>query len=106
MTATDSPRVHAEPSAAERERFDAGLGFRLGRTHRLLREGWEAEIADLEVTAPQAAMLRAICDNPGVGLRQLAARMVTDPMNAKRLADHLESACMTRSTADPSHGQA
>jgi DNA-binding MarR family transcriptional regulator len=90
---------------AERDTFDAGLGFRLGRAHRMLREGWETEIADLGVTAAQASMLRAICDDPGTGLRQLARRMVTDPMNAKRLADHLESVGMTQSKVDPSHAQ-
>ena len=85
--------------------LDAGLGFRLGRAHRLLRAEWEKEIADLGVSAAQAAMLRSICEESPTGLRQLARRMTTDPMNAKRLADHLESAGLVRSMGDPSHSQ-
>jgi DNA-binding MarR family transcriptional regulator len=50
-------------------------------------------------------MLRAISENPGIGLRQLARRMTTDPMNAKRLADHLESVRMVQSVDDPLHVQ-
>jgi DNA-binding MarR family transcriptional regulator len=85
--------------------LEAGLGFRLGRAHRLLREEWEREIADLGLSAAQAAMLRSICEESPTGLRQLARRMTTDPMNAKRLADHLESAGLVRSMDDPSHSQ-
>ena len=85
--------------------FDRGLAFRLGRLHRALREDWEQHIADLAVTPAQASMLRAIHENPGIGLRQLARRMATDPMNAKRLADHLELAGLAFSAGDPSHAQ-
>jgi DNA-binding MarR family transcriptional regulator len=85
--------------------FDRGLAFRLGRLHRVLREDWEQHIADLAVTPAQASMLRAIGENPGIGLRQLARRMATDPMNAKRLADHLEHAGLAFSAGDPAHAQ-
>ena len=85
--------------------LDAELGFAMGRTHRALRHGWEGEIADLGLSAPQAAMLRAICEEPGAGVRELARRLCTDPMNAKRLVDHLERAGLVASSGDPSHRQ-
>ena len=85
--------------------LESGLGFRLGRAHRILRDGWERQIADLGLTPPQAAMLRAACEWRGSGLRELARRTHTDPMNVKRLADHLERAGLVRSVPDPDHRQ-
>jgi DNA-binding MarR family transcriptional regulator len=85
--------------------IESGLGFRLGRAHRLLRDDWEDEIAVLCVTAVQASMLRAICENPGTGVREIARRLMTDPMNAKRVADHLERLGLAESMADASHTQ-
>ncbi|MHB1430568.1 MAG: MarR family winged helix-turn-helix transcriptional regulator [Streptosporangiaceae bacterium] len=85
--------------------LESGLGFRLGRAHRILREAWERRIADLGLTPPQAAMLRAACEWRGCGLRELARRTHTDPMNAKRLADHLERDGLVRSATDPDHRQ-
>lgn len=93
------------PDAPERPPLEASLGFRLGRAHRLLRAAWEQAIADLGLTAPQAALLRAVARQPGCGLRELARRMHTDAMNAKRLADHLERAGLVASSADPGHRQ-
>ena len=77
----------------------------MGRTHRALREGWERQLADLGLSAPQAAMLRAVVEVPGSGVRELARRIGTDPMNTKRLVDHLERAGLVTSGADPSHRQ-
>jgi len=99
-----NPRRNRDESPAAGA-FDRGLAFRLGRLHRVLREDWEQQIADLALTPAQASMLRAIGENPGIGLRQLARRMATDPMNAKRLADHLELAGLAFSAGDPSHAQ-
>ena len=77
----------ARPAAIELE-----LGSRIGQTHRFLKETWERQIADLGLSAPLAARLRAICEQPGSGLRELARSMRTDPMNAKRReARHDES---------------
>lgn len=84
---------------------EATLGFRLGRAHRLVRSAWEAEIADLGLSPPQALLLRAVAGRPGCGLRELARRIQTDAMNAKRLADHLDRAGLVRSQADPRHRQ-
>lgn len=82
-----------------------GLGFRLGLVHRRLRSAWEESIADLGVSAPQAVMLRAVSEWPGMGLRGLARRLRTDAMNAKRLADHLEQLGLVVSSDDPQHRQ-
>ena len=85
--------------------LEAGLGFRLGRAHRMLRASWEETIADLGLSPPQAALLRAVAQRPGCGLRELARLMHTDAMNAKRLADHLERAGLLASSSDPGHRQ-
>lgn len=79
----------------------AGLGFLLGQAHRALRAQWEFELSDLGVTSSQGAALRAVVEEPGLGPRQLARRMLTDPMNAKRLLDHLEQAAFVHTNVDP-----
>ncbi|MEJ2287776.1 MAG: MarR family winged helix-turn-helix transcriptional regulator [Deinococcales bacterium] len=84
---------------------EAGLGFMLGSAHRALRSAWEEFIADLGLSAPQALVLRFVAESSGVGLRELARRMQTDAMNAKRLADALEDAGLVRSADDPAHRQ-
>ena len=85
--------------------FEIGVGARLGRTHRVMRAAWEERIADLELSAPQAALLRAVEEWPGSGLRELSRRLGTDAMNAKRLADHLAARGLIRSASDPAHRQ-
>jgi DNA-binding MarR family transcriptional regulator len=82
-----------------------GLGFRLGRAHRMMRAVWEGAIADLGLSPPQAALLGVVADLPGGGLRELARRMDADATNAKRLADHLERAGLVVSASDPRHRQ-
>ncbi len=81
--------------------LESGIGFRLGRAHRRLRSAWEARIADLGLTGAQAAVVRAVAEQPGTGLRELARKLRADPMNVKRLADSLERAGLVRSTSDP-----
>lgn len=81
------------------------LGFRLGLAHRTMREAWERDIADLGVTPPQAAVLRAITEGEACGLRRLARRMGTDVMNVRRLADHLQKAGLASFDTDPGHRQ-
>ena len=70
-----------------------------------MRSAWEERISDLGLSAPQAALLRAVGEWPGLGLRELSRRLGTDAMNAKRLADHLESRGLLRSASDPAHRQ-
>lgn len=81
--------------------LEADLRFRLGRAHRAVRGAWQTRIADLGLTSPQAGALRAIMEQPGMGLRELARRLGTDPMNAKRLADGLERNGLVVSRAHP-----
>jgi DNA-binding MarR family transcriptional regulator len=90
-----------EASAALEPRLETGLGFTLGRIHRRLRAAWEARIADLGLTSPAASVVRAVAEHPGIGVRELARRLATDPMNAKRLVDGLERDGLLRSEADP-----
>lgn len=92
-------------TAPDRGSAEAGLGFLLGSAHRALRSAWEERIADLGLTAPQALVLRVVAEESGMGLRELARRMQSDAMNAKRLADTLEHAGLVRSTVDPGHRQ-
>ncbi|MHB8393756.1 MAG: MarR family winged helix-turn-helix transcriptional regulator [Candidatus Dormibacteria bacterium] len=70
--------------------MENGTGFLLGRVHRALRSRWELSLADLGLSAPQAAVLRAAGSRPGTGLRALARVLGTDPMNVRRLALRLE----------------
>jgi DNA-binding MarR family transcriptional regulator len=81
------------------------LRFRLGRAHRAVRGAWQAHITDLGLTSPQASVLRAVLEQPGMGLRELARRLGTDPMNAKRLADGLERDGLLVSGAHPGDGR-
>ena len=93
------------PEPARSPSIELELGFRMGQTHRVLKETWERQIADLGLSAPLAVVLRAICEQPGSGLRELARRMRTDPMNAKRLVDHLEQEGLVTSNGAASHAQ-
>lgn len=78
-----------------------GLGFLLGVAHRARRRAWEAELADLDMTAPQAALLRLIAAEPGHGVRQLARRLETDPMNVRRVAESLIASGLCEARRDP-----
>lgn len=89
-------------TAAARVSLHQGLGFRLGRVQRRLRVAWAARIADLEIAPPQAAVLRALAERPGLGVRALARDIGTDPMNVKHLADALEARGLISSRLDPS----
>ncbi len=80
----------------------AGLGFRFGRSQRRLRATWAARIADLELAPPQAAVLRALAERPGLGVRAAARDIGTDPMNVKHVADALEARGLVTSSLDPS----
>lgn len=91
----------ASPSAAERSLpglpLEAGLGFRIVRLARNLRASWGNELADLALTPPQAAVLRALAGQPGSSLRALARTLGADPMQVKRCVDELEDRRLVRS---------
>ncbi len=96
--ATNYPQAPAGPAEGS---LEAGLGFRLGRGHRIVRGAWQGHLADLGLSSAQASSLRAVAERPGSGVRELARILGTDPMNAKRLADGLERAGLVHSCADP-----
>ncbi len=89
------------PPRADQSSFPDGLGFLLGIAHRERRRSWEACIADLSLTAPQAAVLRLVTCNPGRGVRALARRLATDPMNVVRLVDSLVERQLIEVRPDP-----
>jgi DNA-binding MarR family transcriptional regulator len=91
--------MHPDPSPLTG--LESGIGFRLGRAHRRLRSAWESQIADLGLTSAQGAVVRAVAECPGSGLRELARRLHADPMNVKRMADCLERAGLVLSSSDP-----
>jgi len=78
-----------------------GLGFLLGVAHRTRRRAWEAELTDLGLTAPQAALLRLVVAQPGRGVRRLASELRTDPMNVQRVAVTLIAAGLCEHRRDP-----
>ena len=90
------------PTAAARVSLRQGVGFRVGRVQRRLRAAWAARIADLDLAPPQAAVLRALGERPGLGVRAVAREIGTDPMNVKHIADALEARGLLASQLDPS----
>lgn len=90
-----------EPDSRRGELGLDGVGFLLGAAHRARRRQWEARLADLGLSAPQAAILRLITAEPGCGVRHLARRLGTDPMNAQRIVESLVAAGLCQSRRDP-----
>lgn len=88
------------PPAASIDVAPQGLGFLLGVAHRARRRAWEADLADLDLTAPQAALLRFITAQPGQGVRQLARELGTDPMNIQRVSASLLAAGLCEARHD------
>ncbi len=79
-------------AVAARERHVAlrdGLGFRLSRVARGLRQSWAEDLHPLGTTPPQVAVARGVAEAPGCSLRALARVLGTDPTNAKRCVDEL-----------------
>ncbi|MDA8073170.1 MAG: MarR family winged helix-turn-helix transcriptional regulator [Actinomycetota bacterium] len=104
MTPGQSPSAarRAGAPAENAEVAPHGVGFLLGVAHRARRRAWEADLADLELTAPQAALLRLIAAQPGSGVRRLARDLGTDPMNVQRIAETLRAAGFCEPRQDPS----
>ena len=90
----------AEPGEHRGPTLD-GVGFLLGVAHRARRRAWEGELADLHLTAPQAALLRLAAAQPGSGVRRLARDLGTDPMNSQRIAETLIAAGLCEARSDP-----
>jgi DNA-binding MarR family transcriptional regulator len=90
------PGASADPDPAPQ-----GVGFLLGMAHRARRRAWEANLADLGLTAPQAAVLRLVAARPGSGVRHLARALGTDPMNSRRIAEALIADGLCEARHDP-----
>ncbi|MGC8473230.1 MAG: methyltransferase domain-containing protein [Candidatus Dormibacteria bacterium] len=73
----------------------------MSRAARTLRLAWAERLSPLQLSPPQAAVLRSLLDHDHTGIRALARLLGTDPMNVKHLADHLEGAGLILSEADP-----
>jgi DNA-binding MarR family transcriptional regulator len=102
LTGIPPPVVAAAcPPVDDGEVTPGGVGFLLGVAHRSSRRAWEATIADLGLTAPQAALLRLVAARPGSGVRQLARELSTDAMNVQRLAETLIAAGLCEARRDP-----
>jgi len=93
--------AEANPALWNSEMVPHGVGFLLGAAHRARRRAWEADLGDLGLTAPQAALLRLIAAQPGSGVRRLARDLGTDPMNVQRIAETLIAEGLCESRLDP-----
>ncbi len=77
--------------------LENGLGFRIGRLARAMRQQWSRQLHSLELSPPQAAVLRGVIADPGCSLRGLARLLHSDPMNVKRCVDDLQQRGLVRS---------
>ena len=91
------PGDGSSPAAPARLLLEQGLGFRLSRLTRMLRAEWTRELARLDLTPPQAAVLRGVAGRPGCSLRALAGTLGAEPMTAKRCVDDLERRSLVQS---------
>lgn len=85
----DRPNA-SEGRPAPSSGLEAGIGFRLGRLQRRVRADWSRQLAELGLSPPQAAVLRAVAERPDCSLRALARVLGAEPMRAKRCVDELE----------------
>lgn len=86
--------------------LDSDLGFRLSRASRALRRQWAERLSPLGLTPPQSAVLRALVERPGLGLRELARQLDSDPMTTKHVVDELERRGWLASGRRPGDGRA
>lgn len=102
MTPTPLTTANSDPRRQEGEGPGLdGVGFLLGVAHRARRRQWEGRLADLGLTAPQAAMLRLVTAEPGQGVRRLGRRLGTDAMNAQRIVETLVAGGLCVARRDP-----
>lgn len=71
-----------------------------------MRSQWAQNLSELDISPPQAAILRTVVeeDEVGIGIREIARRLGADPMNVKRTTDTLEDRGLI-SAATASKGQ-
>ena len=81
------------------------IGYRLKIAQHLLRQRLDAELASVEITAPQFAILLSIANNPGVSNASLARTAFVTPQSMQGLLANLERAGLIRRTPHPEHGR-
>jgi DNA-binding MarR family transcriptional regulator len=71
--------------------FDHCLYFNTNALARRLEREWAAAFEPYDVTPPQAFLLRAVLDKPGLAQRELASSLVISRPTATRALDGLEA---------------
>lgn len=70
--------------------FDQCLYFNTAALARRLDKEWTEAFAPFDLTPPQAFMLRALLDQPGLLQRELSSALSISRSTATRALDHLE----------------
>ena len=81
--------------------LEDGVGFRLSRVARIRRARWAEQLHSLELTPPQASILRGASDHSKQSLRSLSRTLGTDAMSVKRCVDELEARGLVESGSAP-----
>lgn len=71
--------------------FDQCLYFNTSALARRLDREWSDAFAPFDLTPPQAFMLRAVLDRPGLLQRELSEALAISRSTATRALDHLET---------------
>lgn len=79
--------------------LEEGIGFRLGRLHRVGRASWALELQELGTVPLEVAVVRAVAGSPDASIRGVARTIGTDAMAVKRAVDALEARGLVLSSA-------
>ena len=85
--------------------FDHCLYFNTTALARQLEREWAAVFLPLQLTSPQAFLLRAILDHPGLAPRELADSLVIARATATRALDSLAAKGLIERRASDSDGR-
>ena len=85
--------------------FDHCLYFNTTALARRLEREWTAAFKPYDLTAPQAFLLRAIVDNPGLAQRELASSMAISRPTATRALDGLAAKALIERRASGHDGR-
>lgn len=95
------PPRGSQPEARERVAAAEPLAFRFSRAARTLKLSWAGLLSPLDLSPPQAALLRSLLAHHRTDIRELARLLDSDPMKVKHLADQLEEAGLILREVDP-----
>jgi DNA-binding MarR family transcriptional regulator len=85
--------------------FDHCLYFNTTALARQLEREWTAAFEPYDLTPPQAFMLRAVLDKPGLAQRELAASLVISRPTATRALDGLSAKGLIERRASDQDGR-